>query len=440
MRKVVAWLLGILMIGVPLEHKYDKLFRFYSLKIIPQGLWIPKEFDPKLYFYLSDLLAIALFCIALFSLRIPLKKLAVERGAGFLWIVFGCSLLSILASPMHAYPTAYFRLVQLLSPFLLCSLIANGGFPFEKLARCILGCVMAIGAFEAAAGIVQYFHQGPIGLHLLGEPKHLDAFFSIPHGSRWIFDDLLARQAPANVLRAVGTLPHPNVFGGVMALSLLASYPFWHRRLVLCLVPFLFFALCLSYSRSALFGWALGTAVWLFFSWKSMTKTAWVALLLTPLLSFSLLHRQILFRGGVVSQTAFSKNSNALRLVYQSHALSLLREKPLTGVGFQQYSYAASKKGEYIPAPHNIYLYLAAETGLLSLAAFLAFLFSAARVFWNAHKEPCTIALGAIFLFFLFVGGCDFYPLLFQQGKMLFFPLTGLLLCSRKREEYATAQ
>ena len=102
---------------IPIEHKYDKWFRFFSIKLIPEGLSVTGQYEKKIYFYLSDFLALALTWIGLVSFRIPLKK----WFASPLWIVWICAFLSILVSPFSHYPIPYFRLLQLFTPIALFS-------------------------------------------------------------------------------------------------------------------------------------------------------------------------------------------------------------------------------------------------------------------------------------------------------------------------------
>ena len=78
---------------------------------------------------------------------------------------------------------------------------------------------------------------------------------------------------------------------------------------------------------------------------------------------------------------------------------------------------------------HNIYLYIAAEIGLFGLLAFLGFLFSVLRAAFYSLHCPLRVTLSSLFLGFLFIGGCDFYLLQFQQGKWMFM-ITALWITS----------
>ncbi|HSX11764.1 MAG TPA: hypothetical protein VLF94_08625, partial [Chlamydiales bacterium] len=176
MRKflVAAALLVLVAFALPIEHKYDKLFRFYSLTLIPQGLEISKSCDKKIYFYISDLIALALLCIGLGWFRIPLRRFF--RNS--LWIVFLCATASIIASPFIHYPVAYTRLLHLLTPIILFSFLAHAFSEEEKpkILRLILGAFVAAALFQTGVAIVQYFYQEPLGLRLLGETATISAY------------------------------------------------------------------------------------------------------------------------------------------------------------------------------------------------------------------------------------------------------------------------
>lgn len=450
----------LLAFAIPIEHKYDKLFRFFSLTLIPDGFQVHEGYDKKIYFYASDLISIFL---ALFWMQRPLRSYFTGKGAVYLWVIFFLALNSILHSSFASYPIPYCRLLQLLSPILLFTFLAQSFTSEESRKRIALGFLFAIaaaGLIQSGIAIAQYFHQGSLGLRLFGEHRFSQEIggpaFGIYDGSRWIFDRIFHRESPYHhIVRAFGTLPHPNVLGGFLAISLLCCYgliaQFSRWRLwIAATLPFQFFALCTSYSRSALFGWALGTAAW--FGWTYWKKREFsrflpLAVLLSASISAALLSDQFNHRGGIINYNSVAQNSDQIRHVYQNVAFEMLKKNPITGVGYSQFSAQAAP---YFPkdmppnmeltGAHNIYLFLAGETGLLSLAALLLFfgtiLFNAARL----PHSPALASLLSIFLTLLFIGGCDFYPLLFQQGKLLLFSTAGLLAAHFIRKEEPSKQ
>jgi hypothetical protein len=58
-----------------------------------------------------------------------------------------------------------------------------------------------------------------------------------------------------------------------------------------------------------------------------------------------------------------------------------------------------------------------------------------AIVLWKAARIPITVetaTLSAILAGFLLIGLCDFYLILFQQGRLMFFLILGLLAAHTK--------
>lgn len=447
---IAAALLALLAFAIPIEHKYDKLFRHFSRVLIPENLPVSNSYDKKIYFYISDLASIILIGLSLFAFRIPLKRFFGNP----LWIIFPCALVSILVSPFIHYPIPYVRLLQLLTPLALFSFLATTLNTEEriKITRIILIAFVASGLCQTAIAIAQYFHQAPLGLRILSETRTPSTFL-IEDGSRWLFDRLIRGSAkPLEIMRASGTFPHANVFGGFMVISLLSTYALilqskkakWLLGLTL---PAQLFALSVSYSRAALFAWALSTFIWfaLILYQKGLKDRHIRYIGITLILAFAFigttLFNQYAYRGGVVNYNDVVKNSDSVRQIHQKLAFQIMKDRPLTGLGFSQFSERAAP---YFPqdtdpyvrstAPHNIFLFLACETGLIALAAFLSMI---ALLLWRVLKTPMTVEIAtftALLFGFLFIGCCDFYPILFQQGKLMFFLILGLLAAQLKKE------
>ena len=434
-RFIAPVLLGGLFFAIPIEHKYDKLFRFYSLTLIPAGLDFQKAFDPLIYFYISDLVGILLFIWGLWFLRASLF----ERGGKFLAIFFGCTFASLLVSSFSHLPVAYIHLLQLFTPISIFLFLANAPISNERLFPIISWSIVGTSLIQSLLGIIQYFTQHSLGLRILGE-QPLNANIGMPGARRWLLDSLFHLSAQSNgIFRAMGTMPHPNTLGGLLALALLITlYLFLkhrqHRKWLALTYGIMLFALVITFSRSALFAYLMSTIIWLF--WMryrqqiNIQSCAILAIISCSIVGI-LLHEQILFRGGVVNSTSISRASNQVRLDYQKIAVQLIQKHPLMGVGYQQFEISVtSKLNDKNQSPiiaHNIFLLIAAETGLISLFAFLGWL---GLLFWAAWRSAPLAETGLLFaalIGILFIGCCDFYPIFSQQGKLLLFGTAGLL-------------
>lgn len=434
--------IGILLIGfiIPIEHKYDEFLHRFSTKIIPKGLTLPVGFDQRIHIYATDILALGLFILGIFFLKTPLKKLLFERGGFLLWGVFLSALISLIASPYYHYFTVYTRLVQLLTPIFLYSLLTHIEISKKTLQHFFFVIAFA-GTLQAIVAITQYFSQKYLGLRLFSESKESPSTFYMENASRWVFDLIFSLSAPSNLIRrASGTLPHSNILGGFFVFSLLSTLSLIanlqrKRKLILsCLFFLQFFAMNLTFSRSALFGLLIGILTWIGVSYAKKAEVNYRYIASLVVLSFalcsSLLLEQWLSRGGLFNYTELSRRSDMERIDAQSVTIQIIKENPIIGVGYQQLSDATAKYGEKTSA-HNIYLFVLSEMGGIAFFCFLLFL---CNIFYHALKAPWTpeiATLTAFLVAFLFIGFCDFHPILSQQGKLMLFLTSGLLISHR---------
>ena len=110
-------------------------------------------------------------------------------------------------------------------------------------------------------------------------------------------------------------------------------------------------------------------------------------------------------------------------------ALQMLKDHPLLGVGLNNFTVRMSEYGEvsgwarFLQPVHNVYLLIAAETGILGLILFLCLLFSVFRLLWRSKNYLFLISLSQI-SFLCFV---DHYFWSLQQTALLFWLLVGEL-------------
>lgn len=446
---ISATLLCLVFFALPFEHKYDKVFRFYSLTLIPEGLYLPKSFDKKIYFYPSDCIAIVLFMIGLISS----KGRFFQRGALFLGLIFVGAIVSIVASPFQHYPLAYIRLWQLFTPMALYLFLANGPLSQKSGIHIVSWSLFASSLIQSVWGIAQYFKQHAFGLRLLSE-VHLESKIpSCPSGKLFLFDQIASTHG--GIYRSIGTFSHPNVLGGFLALTLLITlylffiHPRWKWGLGGAYMVQLL-ALATTYSRSAIYAWGLSTLfflIWTRYRQKISVRSASFLVLLSLGIVGSLFHEQYVYRGGVVSYTECNRGSDGERLHYQRVALRMMEQNLWFGVGFGRFSLDSSPFLDPHADPklaqggvHNIYMRIASEMGIGTLALFLSWIF---LLLWGASRAVPTIELGWLlgaFLGILFIGGCDHYPILFQQGKLMLFSIAGLLARGASFEKKVSLQ
>ncbi len=281
-----------------------------------------------------------------------------------------------------------------------------------------------LAVLNGAVALLQFARQNAVGLQVLGEVTPLDP--RIPgvsvievSGQRW--------------LRAYGLLPHPNVLGGLMGLSLLICLGTWlqnphRRRWFLGAAIMASVGLFLSFSRSAWLGtglgllyWAVVTRIWQRIPWHE-TRLRWTlvgALLILALIgaTSSELVGARLWR----LDSPLEANSIQERLRDIGQAWMLIRNQPLTGVGTGYYVDAlwawANATGQQFPAfqkVHNVPLLLAAEMGMIAPALWFGLVlgppFAVAREARKSPPNPLRAAWSAALLLWCTVGLLDYYP------------------------------
>ena len=114
-----------------------------------------------------------------------------------------------------------------------------------------------------------------------------------------------------------------------------------------------------------------------------------IALVLVALTSSTLQQRiKLAWEENKNSQTSETLTSIGVRDIFRQNTIELIKQKPLLGYGTSSFkavysTYAAAKyqdwRGESVSDPHNQYLFVWLENGLLGLLLFLAYIYSAIK-------------------------------------------------------------
>jgi O-antigen ligase len=219
-------------------------------------------------------------------------------------------------------------------------------------------------------------------------------------------------------IRALGTFENPNLFAAYVSLSFFfacallvrAESPGARAFLLLPMVLQLV-ALGLSASRGGALGFVFGLLVLLILSRSFHLRVASGALVLTPLIVlFTLSLLAPALRNSV--QPILNRIASAQDLESQAHvrryflwrqAIASFDANPVFGVGRGNYRGIVAKDREmrYAKTPHNTFLGILAETGLLGLVLFLAILgsFLPSLLRWvRKSTEPISRSAAAAFL------------------------------------------
>lgn len=366
--------------------------------------------------YLTDLLV--LLILSLWGIKNLKLKIFLKKNFKTLVlpvVVFGFFLLNAFLAQNQG--AAFYKFFKLIEFILLGVWVAHQKI---KLARITLPLSLAV-VYSFLIALFQFLKQKTLGgvFYWLGERSFS---MSTPGIAKAVFQGRL-------LLRPYATFPHPNVWAGFVLISLVLifaskktnSMPEQHgARKIERILKWPTFVLgiasiALSFSRSA---WVGGALVVLLFVWlTSFVKTKNFLVLL------------IIF--GLVAglcQSVLKGESFFQRVELNKVAFQMVKSRSLIGVGLNnfipQLPYLWSETGftYWFQPVHNIYLLIAAETGIVGLLIFLWFLFLTFKKLAATKNIPLIIVLSTI----LFLGLFDHYWLTLQQTQLLFTIILGL--------------
>ena len=255
-------------------------------------------------------------------------------------------------------------------------------------ARLVVVCAAAGLALAAAVGLVQY-QTGVDVVHLLGlrERQALVDAPGVPghYGAMGFFTSRLTYGHNAATLLAL--------FGGALAARALEK----REALFVGAAGTLgLFAVAVTFDRAAYLGLAAAGVAILAFAERRVRKA--LAAIAMAVVLFAALHPGV--RGRFAS--SFSAGANPDRVFLWSRAVEIIRDHPLRGVGFANYSRALPPYYDRVDPSffmrtwaHNLELSTLAEMGPLGLLALL-WLFGAAALALLRRIRTEPFALGGL--------------------------------------------
>lgn len=201
----------------------------------------------------------------------------------------------------------------------------------------------------------------------------------------------LLRSQPALPIGASTPALAQNALGLTMGMTVLvllglwtvARRP-WTRAVVLAALPLTVAALELTWSRGAWIGTIVGAGVLLATAPRRRLQIAAIAAVSVIVATAAIgQHRAPLAER---LRMIPSVDANLDRLAIWTTTLAIIRDHPILGTGFGTFGpiWPRYKPPQAPPTPtaHNILLNFAAETGIVGLAAFLAFVAAGLRALW----------------------------------------------------------
>jgi len=427
--KIEKWIFYLFIFFLPLQlrlilHSFGSQFNEWT----------------SVYLYATDILILAILLLWLI-IKIKekgwkiadLKNIWTEVGLFLFLLVSGFSL--FLAGKFWLGLYSWAKLVEFGLLFLYVKYNFGRLLSLEKFWKIFL----VSAAMQSVIAIYQFFVQKSLGLKILAEsplsPDISGVAKIIVNGQK--------------IVRAYGLVPHPNILAAILMVAIFGSvYLFtkkygnfknWQRTAWAGMMILLSIALFFTFSRAVtilglaiLFCWL----VWVWYRNKEYRKpVALVAILLLAVGFFLsvIFWQYISARYDVV--TLGKSQAVSLRVFYAQTAWLLIKGSPFLGIGQGNFVWAFSHAAvfaDWVYQPvHNVYLLIAAETGILGLFAFLWFLFKIMRNIYLARKvikdRIMLFGLLGIISFFLAVGFFDHLLWDLQQGQIIFWLFLGLL-------------
>lgn len=298
--------------------------------------------------------------------------------------------------------------------------------------------LLSIGAtIESMLSLMQFLQQSSVnGLwYFLGERNFNGSTPGIANASL----------NGALVLRSYGTFPHPNVLAGYLLISMtFVLFSFsqqisrWIKVIFLLALSLGTAGLLTSMSRIPVVLWMVTVIAFLLWRFSFAKKMKVRKIFMGSVVSLLIIAGFLMTPSATrLFATSFTEESLLQREVLTKHSFAIIGKHPLFGVGLGQFLPSLAVEQEtsvlllYQPV-HNIFLLIAAETGIIVLILFCFFL---AKTFFQLKEKIAVadssiwlinISLMVIFYQILMIGLFDHYFVTLQQGQLLFALVIGL--------------
>ena len=341
----------------------------------------------------------------------------------FALIAVGTFVAGLGHGPLTAYLLRHFAeiLLSIGLFFLTVNIIHDVG----RLGRLIRWLILGT-AGAATVGIGLYFLPGDLAIQALSALGRI-GYPTGPGVLRYIRDD------PTLMRRATATSVDPNILGSLLNLvmvitvpQLFARRPLVPRWLLVPLLGLMGIALGLTVSRGSMAGMVIGVVFISVLRYRRLLP--WIALVaaLFLVLPWSRGYIQHFVEGVMVEDL-----STQMRMGEYRDTLQVIHRYPVLGVGF-----AGAPDLDLYVAVANVYLLIAAQTGLVGLTVFLTILGTLLWRFWTRRQtaralptlEPLWYGLHGAIIGGLIGGGFDhyFFSLDFHNSVTLFWMVVGL--------------
>jgi O-antigen ligase len=374
------------------------------------------------FFYLTDILLIACFVSWLMFDR-PNPNILLKR---LFWLILAFfSLILVTLFHVKRLDLGLYQASKWLEVLILVLYVSQ--ISKTQLQFRIASWIIFISALiQSLIGLIQFHVQHSLKLDLLGE-------YIAPFGTSGL---ATIQTSAGKLIRAYGTFPHPNILGAFLVLGLicglfLVSHGTKGHKIAISLGLFLIsLGLFVSFSRLAWLSGAIAILGFLTYFWIKREQVAGTAIMMICLVSCATI---LVFAPKTLKARISDTNQASItdRTFFNQLGLDMTKRFPVLGVGVGNYVEALKDlfvldPWQYQPA-HNIFIFIAAELGILGVSLFIMILFEIFSVFKNIVWEPLTFSLAVLGILFLLMSQFDHYFVTIQQGRLMFFIVLGLI-------------
>jgi O-antigen ligase len=287
---------------------------------------------------------------------------------------------------------------------------------------------------QASLGIYQFLSQKSFAFKYLGLASH----------NPEVVGTAVIETVSGRWLRAYGGLDHPNILGGVLAISLiLSAYLLARKKIInsniqiwgLIMLFFSYFfaliALFFSFSRAAWLAYAVGMVILAVVIYRQ--EDHWVAKRFLALSFFSLAllliaalpYRELaltrFYAEGRLEQVSISERED-----YTVQASQIIKAHPWFGVGNANYVKYLEKNSQvsnfnYYQPVHNVFLLVFAENGIFTFLSVILFLIFLAL---SPRRQNFAFSIIAALVIMMML---DHWLISLPFGVLFFFLILGLI-------------
>ncbi|KKU90045.1 MAG: O-antigen ligase-related protein [Candidatus Yanofskybacteria bacterium GW2011_GWA1_48_10] len=422
-KRLENWLFYLFLFSIPISIRH--IFGYEAFGFVE---WT------AVYVYATDILFAVLLGFCIFQLKTKNYKLKTSKADWFLLafvLVAGISIRNAID-----VKTAWFAWLKLLEGVALYFYVKDYALKRFDIANGFAAIAVA-GLFQAIIAAIQFISQHSLGLKYFGESIVSPSLMGV--ASFFVSGE--------KIVRAYGTLPHPNILAAYLFVAIgcfyfIAVYHkrewWWHLIHAMLLWGFL-----LTFSRLIIALWVLNFLVraYLIRFYPRFKIEFWDnpkirerCLKIFGVTIAVVLYFVILYWPYVSNRINIAPSDEAVRLRIFYNQEVLKEGIKFSGVGIGNFVPWLRTQNLNLPSNlyqpvHNIYLLLYAEIGLIGVGLFVAFIISLLAGYYQRtkfrklyHFSFCLIAVSL-----LIFGVFDHFLLTVQSGRLLFWLVLGLI-------------